>query len=220
MREIYLKPFEIAVKAGDVNAVMSSFNRIGASWAGGNHALLTDILRTEWGFKGTVITDAVNGYMDCDKGVRAGNNLWLNMSGDRQFGELNIQNPASAYAARLSVKNMVYLFADTYMTSKNFAEFGDPNDPYKVNVDKVVVSKTPYSPLFSFLWFLIDFVFFAGLFLCVFFVLYPRLKKQSSMKKTERNIPLPNDIPIAETYEEQSDILKNKINALSELLGK
>lgn len=220
MREIYLKPFEIAVKAGDVNAVMSSFNRIGASWAGGNRALLTDILRTEWGFKGTVITDAVNGYMDCDKGVRAGNNLWLNMSGDRQFGELKISNPKSAYAARQAVKNMVYLFADTYMASKNFAEFGDPNDPYKVNVDKVAVSETPHSPLFSFLWFLIDFVFAAGLALCIFFVLYPRLKKETTKLKRKRNTPMPNEIPIAETYEEQSDILKSKMNALRELLDK
>ena len=38
-------------------AAMSSFNRIGAKWTGGDYRLLTEILRNEWGFKGMVITD-------------------------------------------------------------------------------------------------------------------------------------------------------------------
>ena len=37
--------------------VMPSINRIGAAWAGASHALLTDLLREEWGFQGMVITD-------------------------------------------------------------------------------------------------------------------------------------------------------------------
>ncbi len=57
MREIYLKPFEIAVKEGGANAAMSSFNRIGARWTGGDYRLLTEILRNEWGFRGMVICD-------------------------------------------------------------------------------------------------------------------------------------------------------------------
>ena len=47
MREIYLKPFELAVKEGGANAVMSSFNRIGTRWTGGDYRLLTQILRDE-----------------------------------------------------------------------------------------------------------------------------------------------------------------------------
>ncbi len=57
MREIYLKPFEIAVKESKSRAIMSSFTRIGARWAGGDYRLLTEILRNEWGFKGSVICD-------------------------------------------------------------------------------------------------------------------------------------------------------------------
>ena len=38
-------------------AVMSSFNRIGGTWAGGSTALMTNILREEWGFQGFAITD-------------------------------------------------------------------------------------------------------------------------------------------------------------------
>lgn len=58
MREIYLKPFEMAVKNGGSLGAMSSFNFIGSTWAGGNYNLLTELLRNEWGFEGLVITDA------------------------------------------------------------------------------------------------------------------------------------------------------------------
>ncbi|WP_330848478.1 glycoside hydrolase family 3 N-terminal domain-containing protein, partial [Streptococcus suis] len=57
IREIYLKAFEIPVKEGGATAIMSSFNRIGTLWAGGNSDLLNTVLRDEWGFKGMVITD-------------------------------------------------------------------------------------------------------------------------------------------------------------------
>lgn len=77
MREIYFKPFEICIKeamcdlkyiADDKGTVetrtiratlglMSSFNRIGTVWAGGDSRLLTDLLRNEWGFQGTIVTD-------------------------------------------------------------------------------------------------------------------------------------------------------------------
>lgn len=57
MREIFLRPFEIAVKEGGTRAIMSSFNRIGTRWTGGDYRLLTEILRNEWGFEGMVISD-------------------------------------------------------------------------------------------------------------------------------------------------------------------
>ena len=44
LREIYLKPFEIAVKKGKANGMMSSFNRLGSTWTGGNHALMSEII--------------------------------------------------------------------------------------------------------------------------------------------------------------------------------
>lgn len=59
-RETYLKPFEIAVKEGGANALMTSMNRIGAAWTGASRALCTDILKGEWGFNGTLVTDWVD----------------------------------------------------------------------------------------------------------------------------------------------------------------
>ncbi len=84
MREIYLEPFEIAVKEGDAYGIMSAYNRIGAQWCGGSRALLVDLLREEWGFDGFVITDASidltgEGYLDPALAVYARNSGILTM---------------------------------------------------------------------------------------------------------------------------------------------
>jgi beta-glucosidase len=79
IREIYLRPFEIAVKEGEATGVMSSFIHIGPKWSGGNPELLQDVLRDEWGFTGIVSTDAVlGGFMDLNLAIRNGNELMLN----------------------------------------------------------------------------------------------------------------------------------------------
>lgn len=82
MRQIYLKPFEIAVKEGGSLGMMSSFNRIGFDWAGASYELLTDIARGEWGFDGIYITDAAGttqaaNYMNANMMIRAGQDLSL-----------------------------------------------------------------------------------------------------------------------------------------------
>ncbi|MBE7088484.1 MAG: hypothetical protein E7370_03065 [Clostridiales bacterium] len=95
MREVYFKAFEIAVKGDDVIAetaaeqgvteykgtmgVMSSFNRIGLKWTGGDYRLLNNVLRSEWGFRGLVICDYKSGevFMDAKQMLYAGNDLIL-----------------------------------------------------------------------------------------------------------------------------------------------
>ena len=79
LREIYLTPFKIAVKKGGATGFMSSYNRIGATWSGGNKALLTGVLRDEWGFEGAVITDYADHhqYMNADQMLRAGGDLYM-----------------------------------------------------------------------------------------------------------------------------------------------
>ncbi|MGF7047269.1 beta-glucosidase [Paenibacillus sp. DS2015] len=57
LREIYLKGFEIAVKQGGANSIMTSYNPINGHWAASNYDLNTTLLRGEWGFKGIVMTD-------------------------------------------------------------------------------------------------------------------------------------------------------------------
>lgn len=71
MRELYLRPFEIAVKSAKPAAVMTSYNRVNGIYASEHSALLTGVLRDEWGYEGLVVSDwgAVN---DRVAGLRAG----------------------------------------------------------------------------------------------------------------------------------------------------
>lgn len=58
LREIYLKPFEIAVRLGDAcKALMTSYNPVNGTWTSGNYDLTTTILREEWGYTGFVMSD-------------------------------------------------------------------------------------------------------------------------------------------------------------------
>ena len=84
LREIYLEPFEISVKEGGAKGIMSAYNRIGDQWCGESVALITDLLRNEWGFDGFVITDASidltgEGYLDPVLAVYARNSGILTM---------------------------------------------------------------------------------------------------------------------------------------------
>ena len=86
LRELYLKPFEFAVKEGKSRGLMTSFNRIGTEWAGGSYRLVTTILRKEWGFKGSVICDFhTSSYMDSKQMLYAGGDLNLVSTADQKL---------------------------------------------------------------------------------------------------------------------------------------
>ena len=57
LREIYLKGFEIAVKEGNADAIMTTYGAVNGLWTAGSYDLNTTILRNEWGFTGIVMTD-------------------------------------------------------------------------------------------------------------------------------------------------------------------
>ncbi len=118
IRELYLRPFEITAKEGEVTGVMSSFVHMGYKWCGGNPELLQNVLRDEWGFTGVVSTDAVLGsFMDLNKAVRSGNDLMLAVVptfNERYFDKLYKQDPVGITAgARECVHNICYSVLQT-----------------------------------------------------------------------------------------------------------
>ena len=74
IREIYLTGFEIGVKEGGAQMVMSSYNKLNGEFTNENHHLLVDILRKEWGYGGVVVTDWA-GCNDRVEGLKCGNEL-------------------------------------------------------------------------------------------------------------------------------------------------
>jgi beta-glucosidase len=74
LHEVYLPHFRAAIDAG-ADAVMSAYNSVNGEWAGQNRALLTGILREEWGFAGFVMTDFIWGLRDPVGSVAAGQDL-------------------------------------------------------------------------------------------------------------------------------------------------
>ncbi|MBO5735196.1 MAG: glycoside hydrolase family 3 C-terminal domain-containing protein [Clostridia bacterium] len=57
MREIYLRPFEIAVEKGNPTGIMCAYNKVNSIWCSENKQLLTEILKEEWGYEGMVVSD-------------------------------------------------------------------------------------------------------------------------------------------------------------------
>lgn len=131
IREIYLKPFEMAVKnismevpyladdEGTIEtttvgstAIMSSFNRIGATWAGGSEALMTDVLRGEWGFVGFAISDFnLYPYMNPNQSISAGTDLTLTFQPSKSFGDTSSAKAVSDI--REATHNILFTVANS-----------------------------------------------------------------------------------------------------------
>lgn len=109
IREIYLRPFEIAIKKGSLQGVMTSLNRIGVTPAP-HHSFLNNVLRYEFGMTGYNVTDSGMSYMDTANCVYAGNDLPINNVSNTIN---NIDPTTGGYghvvqAARNSVHNVLY----------------------------------------------------------------------------------------------------------------
>ncbi len=110
MREIYLKPFEEAVKAASPGkaAIMSSYNYIGTQWAGECYELQTEVLRNEWGFRGMVLSDYFGnyGYMNAERAIRGGTDIMLDVAGNSSITDTT--SGTSLQAMRQATKDVFY----------------------------------------------------------------------------------------------------------------
>ena len=126
MREIYLKPFEMSVKEGGAQAVMSSFNYIGNTYAGADSALLQTVLRDEWGFKGFVLTDYFGGYgyQNADQEVRAGNDSMLATT--KITNHITDKSATSVKAMRQAAHNILYTAANSWQYANGEPKVATP----------------------------------------------------------------------------------------------
>ena len=89
MREIYLKPFEAAIKEGGAMCVMPAYNKVNGVYCSENAHLNNEILRDEWGFKGMTVSDW--GGTHSTMGAALGG-LCVQMTGDNYFGQALIDS--------------------------------------------------------------------------------------------------------------------------------
>ncbi|MBR1813804.1 MAG: glycoside hydrolase family 3 C-terminal domain-containing protein [Lachnospiraceae bacterium] len=110
LRELYLKPFERIVKNAGATAIMTSFNRIGTRWTGGDYRLVTGILRNEWGFIGTVVCDynQTGKYMNARQMIYAGGDLNLCSSKTNEWSDFDKSSVEDMTVLRMATKNILY----------------------------------------------------------------------------------------------------------------
>jgi len=133
LREMYLKPFEMGVKGMDnpeevatakadgltsykgTTGVMSSFNRIGTRWTGGDYRLCTEILRGEWGFNGLVICDykTDNSFMNSRQMLYAGNDLILASLEPLKWTDPSATSAPDVAVLRNASHNILYTVANS-----------------------------------------------------------------------------------------------------------
>lgn len=126
IREIYLKPFEMSVKEGGAQAVMSSFNYIGYTYAGASNNLLNTVLRDEWGFKGFVLTDYFGGYgyQNGDQEIRNGNDSMLATT--KITNHITDKSATSVKAMRTAAHNILYTTANGWQYENGEPEVDTP----------------------------------------------------------------------------------------------
>ena len=136
-REIYLRPFELCMHAPDVEeihyvlddagnyvqqtrtqrtaqGIMTSFNRIGATWTGGCYPLIQQLVRDEWGFDGFIITDSANAQspaFDESQMIRAGADAFLKSNANTYV--FDATNAAEYHYAREAAHHLLYTTANS-----------------------------------------------------------------------------------------------------------
>ena len=175
LREIYLKPFEIAVKEGNATGIMSAFNRLGTVWCGGNKALMTNVLRDEWGFRGAVVTDyyiPFATFMNPYSGIMAGNDLWLAPI-DGMNAEINPSNATIVSQLRNASHNILYMVANSNAVDTSYAE--------NANIEQPVTAEKESLPL----WAVLFYGIFDLVYVIVLVVIIVKARKNKQIKVTE-----------------------------------
>ncbi len=137
-REIYLVPFEMCMKVGDITlnyidvaddgtmknaakqiracqAIMSGFNRLGLTWVGGHYDLMTGIVRNEWAFDGMILTDNANTgvFMDGLQMIESGADMKLTYAKESARFNWNPDDPEQYHYARAAMHRILYTIVNS-----------------------------------------------------------------------------------------------------------
>lgn len=128
LREIYLKPFEYTVKLGETRGIMTSFNRIGTRWTGGDYRLLTEILRNEWGFNGLVICDfnTIPQYMIPRMMFYAGGSIDLATQQSAMWTDCDSSDAGDAIVLMRAVKDVMYALVNSNAMNAEVIGYNPP----------------------------------------------------------------------------------------------
>ena len=128
LRELYLLPFEMLVKDGDIAAIMSAYNRVRGVYATENRYILNDILRDEWGFQGYVQSDfwscrSAAGSLNAGMDHEMPDAKWLN--------ETNIKNALEDTSLEIQTVDRALIRRYTQMF--RFGQFERPYNPGEID---------------------------------------------------------------------------------------
>lgn len=115
IREIYLRPFEIAVKEAGTQGIMTALNRFGTVNASESSELLQGVLEQEWGFRGTIVTDSIMAcdYINIDRALLAGTDLVLSMMRTDFLTADSLETAMGNQAMRQACHDILYTQANS-----------------------------------------------------------------------------------------------------------
>lgn len=128
LREVYLKPFQVAIQESECLGIMTTYGRLGATYTGGSVALNTAVARDEWGFNGSIISDYAGGanssFMYIDQSLRAGGDMGmgldLNPSGNFGFNYSETSTPRLQHQMKKAIHHTVYTWLRAMYINKNY----------------------------------------------------------------------------------------------------
>ena len=117
MREIWLKPYEIAVKEGGATGISVSSARLGVKWCGASSELLNSLLREEWGILGIVTTeDGPGSWMNASLAAANGTDLMRDTgirASEWKLWYTTYKDPSFAQCLRRCVHDICYTIANS-----------------------------------------------------------------------------------------------------------
>lgn len=152
LREIYLRPFEDSIKEGKSGAVMGGCNYIGDVWCNASKALMTDVLRNEWGHVGLVATDMCGDgapniakyWYHTTPMLRAGTDIWLEIPFN-SLKNVSASTDADIYYLQQAAHDLLYTEANYYILPALRNVYGIDPVKYPFTTADSIVSRNNFA---------------------------------------------------------------------------